>query len=754
MVITLTDEAAVAVIDDEESMREGCRQTLSEEGYRAMVAEDGQQGLRLVERDRPNVVLVDLKMPGIGGMEVLKGIRQIDPDIITIVITGYGTIPSAVEAMKAGAFDYLTKPFSPEDLVEVVARGLEKQRLARASAELEWEKQTALNDFATVVCQQLRAPAAAAAQCVEVLSSGRTGALTDEQKSMLERADLRIKDVTAVIEDWLTLAQAVAGATELESVDLTPVIEDAWQAVTDQEKPGRIEFEMKVSDAARPVRGNARLLRELFMNLLTNSVKFTSGPGRIAVDIAAEEGQTVVSVRDTGIGISREKLPHLFEPFYRGSRAGPKGPDGWGPGLAIVDRIVSAHGGTTSLTSAPGGGATFSVSLPSEPDIFLAATAAPAVAPVEVKPAIEVAFKALTARQLSNFVDAMIADRNVVGVKSKEGAERHFVFGPLKRASELKLDYDVTILSPKKYLMPPRETLVTFKLGASPMAEPWLDDVQPVVIIGVHPYDMIAINQLDRLMSDTDPDPNYLARREALTIIGLDPVRATEKAFWGAMGCEVVENGFDLWLTDVGGLYVVEVGSDKGASLLARYADARDATEEDMEAREEVRCRLRDLGITRAVKFSPNELPGILRRSFENPIWAEQAQRCLSCGSCNLVCPTCYCFDVKDEVDISLKTARRYRAWDGCVLEDFAKVGTGENFRETRLQRYRHRFYRKGMYLYDKYGYIGCVGCGRCASACLPDIADPITVYNALKTGQSIAPGEGLSHDPEEAGRT
>jgi len=734
----MVESQRVLVVDDEPAITRGCQRVLDRAGYEVESASTGHEGLRRAAGGNFDLVLTDLRLPDLDGMELVRVLRIEHPEIAVVVITGYGTIPSAVEAMKAGAFDYLTKPFRPEDLVEVVAKGLEKQRLARASTDLEWEKQTALNNFAAVVCQQLGAPAAAAAQCVETLSSGQAGALTDEQKSMLKRADLRIRDVTSVIEDWLTLAQAVAGATELESVDLTPVIEDAWQAVTDKEKPGPIEFEMKVSDAARPVRGNARLLRELFINLLTNSVKFTSGPGRIAVDIAAEEGQMVVSVRDTGIGISREKLPHLFEPFCRGGRAGPKGADGWGLGLAIVDGIVSAHGGTTSVTSAPGEGATFSVRLPSEPDIFLAAMAAPAVAPVEVKPAIEVAFKALTARQLSNFVDAMIADCNVVGVKSKEGAEHRFVFGPLERAPELKLDYDVTILSPKKYLMPPRETLVTFKLGASPMAEPWLDDVQPAVMIGVHPYDMIAINQLDRLMSDTNPDPNYLVRREALTIIGLDPVRATEKAFWGAMGCGVVNKGFDLWLTDIGGVYVVEVGSAAGAALLTRYGEARDATTEEFQARAWVREGLRDLGTTRPVRFRPTELPGLLRRSFEDGLWAEQSCKCLSCGSCNIVCPTCYCFDVKDEVDISMKQGRRYRAWDGCVLEDFAKVGTGENFREARLQRYRHRFYRKGMYLYDKYGYIACVGCGRCAAACLPDIADPVTVYNTLHERTAI----------------
>ncbi len=118
-------EATVAVIDDEETIREGCRRTLTEKGYRTAVAEDGPRGLRLVEQTRPNVVLVDLKMPGMGGMEVLAKIRQIDPRIVMIIITGYGTIDSAVAAMRAGAYDYLCKPFAPNRLLEVVARGLE-----------------------------------------------------------------------------------------------------------------------------------------------------------------------------------------------------------------------------------------------------------------------------------------------------------------------------------------------------------------------------------------------------------------------------------------------------------------------------------------------------------------------------------------------------------------------------------------------------------------------------------------------------
>ena len=728
-----TQEASIAVIDDEESMREGCRQTLEAEGYRTTVAEDGERGLRLVEEIKPDVVLVDLKMPGMSGMEVLQRINEIAPDTIRIVITGYGTIESAVTAMREGTFDYLTKPFGPEKLLEVVASAIDRSVLQRRSAAMEQEKEIALDNFAAVVCHQLRSPAADAAQYIEVLSKELAGPLTTKQRSMLHRAYQLTENLTKLVGDWLNLARLESGALPFEpqSVALPRVIEDNWQAIPDGE--GRVVLELHVEPDVKPVRGEENLLRELFKILLTNAVQFTSDSGRVIVKLSAEGKHTVVSVSDTGTGIPEEELPHVFEPFYRGARAAEGGEIGFGIGLAIAKRIVSLHDGAIRAASAPGRGTTFTLRLPTEAGVYLTPIAPPAFVPVEPRPAVETATKALSAQQLANFVERMIAEQPVAGVKAKED---RFVFGPLESASELRLNYDVTLLPPKKYLQPPRDTLVRFKLHTSPVAEPCVEPSQPTVIIGVHPYDMIAINQLDRLMSETNPDPNYLTRRSSLAIIGVDPKRASERAFWGAMGCSVVNEGFDLWLSEIRGTYVVEIGSEKGAALLEKYAEARKATVKELAARSMVRDRLKELGTPREVNFSPAELPALLRRSIEDRTWEEKAQKCLSCGSCNLVCPTCYCFDVKDETDVSLKEGERYRVWDGCMLEDFAKVATGENFRKERLQRYRHRFYRKGLYLHDKNGQIACVGCGRCATACLPDIADPVAVFNALSAAQ------------------
>ncbi|MEW6358798.1 MAG: 4Fe-4S dicluster domain-containing protein [Planctomycetota bacterium] len=339
--------------------------------------------------------------------------------------------------------------------------------------------------------------------------------------------------------------------------------------------------------------------------------------------------------------------------------------------------------------------------------------------------------KILEKKDLNRFVEGLMKETNVFGVTKKKGTTR-FDFAKLESPDDLCLDYDVTLVSPKKYFTPQEETLLNFTRGDKPTVASVVE-AQETVIIGIHPYDLKAIGQMDKVFSDGNRDENYLKKREASILIGVDMTRASEKAFCASMDSAVVEEGFDLMLTDIGGGYTVTVGTDKGAQLLKKYAAVRDATDKEIAARDKAREKAKRLFGDRKLNMPCTDLPELLKGKERHPVWHLKAEKCLSCGSCNLVCPTCYCFDVKDETDLHLKEGRRYRVWDGCLLEDFAAVGSGENFREERAARYRHRFYRKGQYLYQKYGDIACVGCGRCAKACLPDIADPVEVYNTLK---------------------
>jgi ferredoxin len=129
--------------------------------------------------------------------------------------------------------------------------------------------------------------------------------------------------------------------------------------------------------------------------------------------------------------------------------------------------------------------------------------------------------------------------------------------------------------------------------------------------------------------------------------------------------------------------------------------------------------------------FDVTELPSLLSVSYESKLWDELGERCLACGMCTNVCPTCYCFNVADEIDLTLNAGRRVRMWDSCQLDKFATVAGGHDFRSSRARRQRHRFFRKGKYQTDAFGLLGCVGCGRCAQACLVNIT-PVDTFNAL----------------------
>ncbi|UCG67480.1 MAG: 4Fe-4S dicluster domain-containing protein [Deltaproteobacteria bacterium] len=331
------------------------------------------------------------------------------------------------------------------------------------------------------------------------------------------------------------------------------------------------------------------------------------------------------------------------------------------------------------------------------------------------------------------FVQNLINNYQVEGVKRKNGS---FIYGPIKSPEDLCLDFDCTKTSPTKmYFLPPEETLLRFTTAPSFEATQVIES-NPFIIFGVHPYDIKAINQMDQIFADGLPDPHYLKRREAALIIGVDPTKVTPRSFWADMEADAVSKGFDLLFTDIGIRFVVEIGTEKGRDLLSQYGTARPATKDEARERLNIRSQVVHLCRQRGLTFPKREIPNLLERSTETLLWEEKASKCLNCGTCNLVCPTCYCFDIRDDMELDFVHGERIRRWDGCLLQDFAKVATGENFRETRAARYRHRFHRKGLYLFRVLDDVACVGCGRCASACLADIADPVDVFNRLKEGE------------------
>jgi ferredoxin len=334
------------------------------------------------------------------------------------------------------------------------------------------------------------------------------------------------------------------------------------------------------------------------------------------------------------------------------------------------------------------------------------------------------------------FVERLISQHQVIGPKRKGSS---CVFGLIREFGELQLNYTTTILPPRKLFFPQEEALLTFTLGERPKVEP-IVTATPCVLFGVHPCDLWGIWEMDQVFADKPYDSNYLKRREASVIVGWDCQEPDERCFCTSTGTSVPEEGHsDLFFTDVGEVYAVQVGSAKGRRLIEddeSFQPARNDTLYGIQYVQEARkSKL-------AAKFDMdvNRLPLFLETVYDSPVWQQKGERCHSCGSCVMVCPTCFCFDVVDRVALDLQTGTRIRVWDGCVRAGFASVASGENFREEASERVRHRMYRKFQYLMTRYGKSFCVGCGRCSRECLADI-HPVEIIHQLVVQQAEEEG-------------
>jgi len=332
----------------------------------------------------------------------------------------------------------------------------------------------------------------------------------------------------------------------------------------------------------------------------------------------------------------------------------------------------------------------------------------------------------LKKQDLSEFVRNLLPLYRVGGPVQTNGG---YSFQVIEDPEDLKLEYTTTILPPKKFLMPPKETLFEFDDAHNGKIHvPEMDP--PTVIFGVHTCDVHAIQLLDHVFSTTYEDPNYTNRRKQTIIISVECLTpCDENSFCKSMGTLSADEGFDLHLVDLGDAYAVDAGTEAGQGLL-QYAKTKPALPEDLQSLNNVLSE-KWPHFPYRLDFDVSDLPSLLSMSMKNPLWEELGERCLACAACTNVCPTCFCFNVKDEIDLNLTSGERVRMWDSCQLDDFATVAGGHNFRKSRALRQRHRFMRKGKYILGAHNFLGCVGCGRCARACLVDIT-PVGVFNEL----------------------
>jgi len=364
----LSKQATILVIDDEKAMRDSCSQVLTKDGYRTETAENGEGGLEKVSRTKPDLVLVDLKMPGMSGMELLEKIAEIDSNIVSIVITGYATIESAVEAMKRNAYDFIPKPFTPDQLRIIVGRGLEKRRLTLESERLRQEKEIIRENFTTLVSHQLRSPLISIQQYFNVILEGFAfkGEWNSHQKDLIEEMTKRIDGLLTFVNDWLNMSRIEAGklVDKFEPVDLVSLLTEAIEPLKLIAEDRRVTLKTDLCDSLPAVQGDGESLKQAFTNLVSNGINYNLEGGTVTIRTREENNYLAVEISDTGIGISQENLHFIFDEFFRVKTKETRGVTGSGLGLPIAERIIEAHNGSIKVVSELSKGTTFTILLP------------------------------------------------------------------------------------------------------------------------------------------------------------------------------------------------------------------------------------------------------------------------------------------------------------------------------------------------------------------------------------------------------
>jgi signal transduction histidine kinase len=368
------DTLHVLVIDDELGMRAGASRVL--DGFRVALpdtdghmclevahAESGEEGLEKMEARKFDIVLLDHKLPGMSGLDVLERLNQRHDDALVIMITAYASLDVAVSATKRGAFDFLAKPFTPEELRDAVRKAARHHILRWQARKLAQEKRQVRFQFLSVLVHELKAPLVAVEGYLRLLQEG---AATDPETAAhaVDRSLVRLDGMRKLIVDLLDLTRIESGqkVREFAPVDVAEVaraaIETALPAA--QEREVTMELHAPGPVVLRADRGEIEIVLN---NLVSNAVKYNRAGGRIDVTVSGGPQGVTLVVKDTGIGLTKEETGKLFGEFVRIKNAKTRNIMGSGLGLSIVRKLATLYGGDVTVSSQPDVGTTFTVHL-------------------------------------------------------------------------------------------------------------------------------------------------------------------------------------------------------------------------------------------------------------------------------------------------------------------------------------------------------------------------------------------------------
>jgi signal transduction histidine kinase len=356
-----TTKPHILVVDDEMGPRESLKMILNPY-YNVHVADRGGEAIDILGKYPVDLVTLDLKMPGLSGIHVLEKVKQCDPDIEAIIITGYGSLDTAIEGLRLGAFDYISKPFDVNHILALVRRGLERRN---AKAKLRQVK----SDFLSNVSHELRTPLSVVVGFVYLLLNQVIGKLSEEQQKVLETVYRNSEELLELIDNvlWMTSLNSGDSAMTIERFDARDVVNDTIKRYERTLREKGLRLNVDVADTGVFLVSDRSKVERIFQNVFNNAVKFTA-EGEVTVKAYPAGDFTGVQfeVVDTGVGIEKNKMDFIFEPFQQADNSSQRPFSGLGLGLTVARRMAEIVGGKLEVTSEPKIGTRVVMGFPSQ----------------------------------------------------------------------------------------------------------------------------------------------------------------------------------------------------------------------------------------------------------------------------------------------------------------------------------------------------------------------------------------------------
>jgi two-component system, sensor histidine kinase and response regulator len=366
----------ILIIDDEDGIRAGTKRILQNfhvdypfmdehVEYEILEAATGEDGIEQIDSQQPDIILLDNKLPGIQGVEVLEYVKQKQYDIVVVMITSYASLELAVKATRDGAYDFIPKPFTPQELRSSIENITKQLFLKRMTQKLNTAGKAIRFQFLSVLSHELKAPLNAIDGYLKIIKERQFGDSVDAYDEMLDRSVERIRGMRQLILDLLDFTKIESGkpTQKFEVVDVRKIA----QISVDTLRPYAIQKDVDIYLNAREeviTQADPGEIEIIFNNLISNAVKYNRTGGRVDVFIEKLPAAVMLSVSDTGIGLSKEEKDKIFDDFVRIKNVKTRNITGSGLGLSIVKKIVEMYKGTIEVQSVPDKGTTFSITLP------------------------------------------------------------------------------------------------------------------------------------------------------------------------------------------------------------------------------------------------------------------------------------------------------------------------------------------------------------------------------------------------------